>query len=157
MQLKSSAFSHGEPIPKRYTCEGEDISPDLSWSEVPKETQFFALMLHDPDAPRVNGFTHWVLYNIPRNVTSLEADLPRQPVIPGIGMQGKNDAGRIGYMGPCPPSGTHRYFARLYALREPLPLEPGASYQQVLSAMEGKIIGQAELLGTYSKRSQKAA
>lgn len=157
MQLTSAAFSHGEAIPTRYTCEGEDISPELSWSDAPKATKSFALILHDPDAPRENGFTHWLVYNIPPNVAAIEPNLPKEPVVSGTGMQGRNDAGEIGYMGPCPPSGTHRYFARLYALRDQLDLNPGASYPDVISAMEGKIIDQTELLGTYAKGSQRAA
>ena len=157
MQLTSSAFSQGGAIPKRYTCEGQDTSPELSWSDAPTEAKSFALILHDPDAPRANGFTHWVIYNIPANVAAIEPNVPKEPVVNGLGVQGKNDGGKFGYMGPCPPSGTHRYFARLYALRDQLDLKPGASHHDVIAAMEGKIIGQAELMGTYAKGSEKAA
>ena len=104
-----------------------------------------------------DGFTHWVLYNIPPNISRLDANRPREPKIPGLGIQGKNDAGKIGYMGPCPPSGTHRYFVRLYALRSELALEPGASRQEVEAAMQGHVIEEAELMGTYAKSRAKAA
>jgi Raf kinase inhibitor-like YbhB/YbcL family protein len=157
MKLTSPAFSHGGSIPKQFTCEGRDISPELSWTEAPKETRSFALILHDPDAPRQGGFTHWLVYNIPANVNRIAEDIPHNGSIEAVGLQGQNDAGKIGYMGPCPPSGQHRYFARLYALRDELALEPGATYAEVIAAMRGKIIEEAELMGTYAKTGRKAA
>ena len=157
MKLTSSAFSHGSAIPKRFTCEGQNISPELSWTDAPKETKSFVLFLHDPDAPRKNGFTHWVVYNIPPTVSRIEENVPRNASIQGLGLQGRNDSGTVGYMGPCPPSGSHRYFARLYALRAELELGPHATYAEVIAAMQGKIIEGAELMGTYDKTEQKAA
>ncbi len=157
MQLISPAFSHAGSIPKQFTCEGEDISPTFSWSDTPKETKSFALILHDPDAPLKNDFVHWLVYNIPPNVNHIAENVPHNASIAGLGLQGRNDSGRVGYMGPCPPSGTHRYYARLYALRAELELPPSATYAEVIAAMHGKIIEQAELMGTYAKTEQKAA
>jgi len=157
MNITSSAFSHEGKIPQQFTCEGQDISPDLSWSNAPKETKSFALIVHDPDAPRPNGFVHWVLYNIPASVTHINQDVPKNASVPELGLQGRNDAGKAAYMGPCPPSGSHRYFFRLYALRGKLDLGPRATYNEVIAAMEGKIIEQAELVGHYAKLAQKAA
>ncbi len=113
MQLMSSAFQAGQAIPSKFTCEGKDISPEMSWRDAPPETRTFAFVLHDSDAPRTGGFTHWVIYNIPANTGHLGEGVPRQGRVPDVGMQGMNDAGKVGYMGPCPPSGTHRYVARL--------------------------------------------
>jgi Raf kinase inhibitor-like YbhB/YbcL family protein len=157
MKLTSSAFVHGSAIPSQFTCEGQDISPEISWADAPKETKSFVLVLHDPDAPRANGFYHWVMYNIPPRVERIPENAPKHATLPGLGLQGKNDAGKTGYMGPCPPSGTHRYFFRLYSLRESLDLKPGADYKDVLSAIEGKIIEQTELMGTYAKGQERAA
>ena len=157
MKLTSPVFSHGDPIPKQFTCEGQDISPALSWTDAPKETKSFVLILHDPDAPRANGFTHWVVYNIPPDVSRIEENVPRNPSVQNLGLQGRNDSGKVGYMGPCPPSGVHRYFARLYALRDNLDLPPSATYSEVIDAMQGKIIETDELMGTYAKTGQKAA
>lgn len=157
MRLSSSSFEQGGAIPAQFTCEGKDISPELDWKDAPRETKSFALILHDPDAPLANGFTHWVLYSIPPSVHHIEANRPRDPKIAGLGAQGKNDAGKIGYLGPCPPSGTHRYFFRLYALRSELALDPGATRQEVEAAMQGHVIEEAELMGTYRKAQAKAA
>ena len=157
MKITSSAFTHQGKIPQQFTCEGQDISPDLSWSDAPKETKSFALILHDPDAPRPNGFVHWVLYNIPASVAHVNQDVSKNASVPELGLQGRNDAGKTAYMGPCPPSGSHRYFFRLYALRDKLDLGPRATYNEVIAAMEGKIIEQAELMGIYAKITQKAA
>ena len=157
MRLTTSSFEPGGTIPAQFTCEGKDVSPEFEWQHAPRETKSFVLILHDPDAPMADGFTHWVLYNIPPNISRLDANRPREPKIPGLGIQGKNDAGKIGYIGPCPPSGTHRYFVRLYALRSELALDPGASRQEVEAAMQGHVIEEAELMGTYAKSRAKAA
>lgn len=157
MRLTSSAFQDGERIPTRYTCEGEDISPELSWEGTPVGTTSLALIVHDPDAPRTNGFTHWMLYNVPANVTEIPENIPEGPRVSGLGMQGKNDAGKIGYMGPCPPSGTHRYFIRLFALEGELKLAPAASAEEVQSAIHDHILEQAELMGTYARVQAKSA
>jgi hypothetical protein len=157
MKLSSPAFTHGAAIPKQFTCEGENISPELSWTDVPKDAVSFVLVLHDPDAPREGGFTHWIVYNMPSTANHLKENLQKKPSIPGLGLQGKNDSGKIGYMGPCPPAGRHRYFAKLYALNSRLDLEPSAPHQQVTSAMQGKVIAETELMGTYEKVGAKAA
>ena len=161
MRLTSTAFEQGGAIPALFTCEGRNVSPQLDWSDLPKEAKSLALILHDPDghdpdAPMANGFTHWVLYNIPTNVRQIGANQRLDPQI-SEGFQGKNGAGKLGYTGPCPPSGTHRYFFRLYALRSEVALEAGATREQLEEAMEGKVIEEAELMGTYTKGKAQAA
>jgi Raf kinase inhibitor-like YbhB/YbcL family protein len=153
MQLKSSAFRAGGAIPVRYTCEGENISPEFSWTDVPAGTKSLALILHDPDAPREGGFTHWVVYNIDPIVKEIDENTPKDERFAGVGLQGKNDAGKIGYLGPCPPSGTHRYIARLFALDTELNLKPGVAHREVEAAMEGHILEKAALMGTYAKKA----
>src|SRR5205823_6656103 len=157
MQLVSAAFRQGAEIPTHYTSDGEDVSPELSWREAPAGTKSFALIVHDPDAPRLGGFTHWVLYNIPSETGHIEENTPKNEQIAGLGLQGKNDGSNIGYMGPAPPSGTHRYFFRLFALDNVLDLPPGATHKEVSAAIHGHILGQAELMGTYEKKSKRAA
>ena len=157
MKLTSSAFQPGGNIPKQYTCEGNDISPELTWSGIASEAKTFALIVHDPDAPRAGGWYHWVAYNIPRTVSSIPENAQKQQDLPGGGTQGRNDFGKIGYGGPCPPSGTHRYFFRFYALDSELKLSSGATAQDVEKAMEGHILAQAELMGKYQKSGQRAA
>ena len=105
MQLTSSDFTAGGTIPVRYTCEGDNVSPEFSWKEAPPETKSFALILHDPDAPRAGGFTHWVLYNIPAEKDGIDPGVPKQKEVPGTGIQGRNDSGEIGYViwGPALP------------------------------------------------------
>jgi Raf kinase inhibitor-like YbhB/YbcL family protein len=157
MQLTSAAFQQAASIPRQFTCDGADTSPELAWRDAPAKTKSFALIMHDPDAPRAGGYTHWVLYNIPAKVAALEPDMPRQEHVAGIGVQGKNDSGKLGYMGPCPPSGTHRYFVRLYALDAELNLKPGASHTELQDAMRDHVLAQAELMGTYARTSERAA
>jgi Raf kinase inhibitor-like YbhB/YbcL family protein len=157
MQLTSAAFQPEGTIPARFTADGEDVSPEFSWRDAPPEAKSFAFTMHDPDAPRVGGFAHWIVFNIPENIADLEENVPRKAAVSGLGMQGKNDAGTIGYMGPAPPSGTHRYFARIFALDTKLNLQPGCSYRELESAMEGHILERAELMGVYSRRSGRAA
>lgn len=157
MQLTSAAFQAGGEIPAYHTADGENVSPELSWKDAPAETKSFVLVVHDPDAPRTSGFTHWVVYDIAPGTGHLEEHVPQEDRIAGIGIQGRNDAGKLGYMGPAPPSGVHRYFFRLFALNTLLNLEPGATHKQVSAAMRGHILAQAELMGTYEKKSQRAA
>lgn len=157
MQLASAVFQQGAEIPSYYTSEGENVSPELSWSEAPANTKSFVLVMHDPDAPRPGGFTHWVLYNILANTLHVEDKVPNQESIPGLGIQGKNDSGKIGYIGPAPPSGAHRYFFRLFAIDKMLELAPGATHKEVSAAIKGHILAQAELMGTYEKKSEQAA
>ena len=150
-ELKSPAFKTGEMIPLKYTCEGEDVSPPLAWSDAPQATRSFALICDDPDAPLMT-WVHWVYYDIPATVKALpEAISPVEKPAPG-GIHGKNSYHKPGYRGPCPPWGTHRYFFKLYALDTVLNLAPGISKKDLLKAMEGHILGQAELMGTYKKK-----
>ena len=151
MEITSTAFQAGETIPTRYSCDGQDISPALSWSGVPERTQSFALILDDPDAPG-GTFTHWVIFNIPAETLELEEAIPTSPQLPNGALQGRNSFGAIGYGGPCPPRGTlHHYHFVIYALGETLDLTAGASKAQVLNAMQGHILAQAEIIGTYQR------
>jgi Raf kinase inhibitor-like YbhB/YbcL family protein len=151
MRIQSPALQHEGEFPKRYTCEGENISPELSWQDTPKETKFFVLILHDPDAPRRNGFTHWLLYDIPAAIDRVRENVPKHEQLADAALQGRNDSGEIGYTGPCPPTGRHRYFLRLYALRDKLGLAAGATADEVKIALDGKVIEQCELMATYQK------
>lgn len=151
MTLTSSAFTHGAMIPKDYTCDGKDISPPLSWSDPPEKTQSFALIMDDPDAP-MGTWVHWVIYNIPATARGLPEGVPKDADLPDGSRQGRNSWRRIGYGGPCPPSGTHRYFFKLYALDTVLTLASGATKDELLKAMEGHILAQAEFMGRYSRR-----
>jgi Raf kinase inhibitor-like YbhB/YbcL family protein len=148
--LSSAAFDHEEAIPTAYSCDGEDISPPLRWSDPPAGTESFALIADDPDAP-VGTWVHWVLYNIPADARELPEDVPAQDKLDDGSLHGKNSWKRRDYGGPCPPSGTHRYFFKLYALDTTLDLESGATKKQLLKAMDGHILAQAELMGTFSR------
>lgn len=150
--LQSTAFQDGEPIPPQYTRDGDDISPPLSWSGVPDNARTLALICEDPDAPR-GTFTHWVLWNLPIDATSLAEDVPNKEILENGVMQGLNDFEGLGYNGPCPPlgHGTHRYFFRLYALDRTLNLEPNATKDELLQVMQGHILAQGALMGTYNR------
>lgn len=146
----SSAFGQGERIPTKYSCDGADVSPPLQWNDPPEGTQSFALICDDPDAP-VATWDHWVIYNLPAETTSLaEAVAPDAERHDGT-KQGKNSWGRLGYGGPCPPSGTHRYFFKLYALDSMLDISARATSNQLVKAMEGHILAKIELMGLYSR------
>ncbi|HOS96075.1 MAG TPA: YbhB/YbcL family Raf kinase inhibitor-like protein [Deltaproteobacteria bacterium] len=150
-ELKSSAFRHGSEIPQLYTCQGKDISPPLAWSGVPAGTRSLALICEDPDAP-IGTWVHWVYYNIPVTLTALPEAMPKtERPAPG-GIHGKSSFKDFGYGGPCPPWGTHRYYFRLYALDTSLTLEPGATKKDMLKAIQGHVLGTAELMGTYKKK-----
>lgn len=149
--FSSPAFGHGQPIPAVYTCKGRDISPPLTWSDLPQGTKSLALIMDDPDAP-MGTWVHWVIYNIPSTRTGLEEAIPSEERLADGSLQGKNSWRRIGYGGPCPPSGTHRYYFRLYALDSMLSLAPGATKEQLLQAMQGHILAEAEWMGTFSAR-----
>jgi Raf kinase inhibitor-like YbhB/YbcL family protein len=154
MLLHSPAFDHQGEIPQRLTCDGENLSPALSWSGLPEGTASLALIVDDPDAPDPKApklvYVHWVLYNIPPGATGLaEAVQPRQ--LPAGTLQGRNDWGRTGYGGPCPPIGRHRYFHRLYALDKVLRDLGVPTKAQLLAVMEDHILAQAELVGTYQR------
>ncbi|MFQ5927550.1 MAG: YbhB/YbcL family Raf kinase inhibitor-like protein [Terriglobia bacterium] len=150
-ELTSTAFASGEHIPPRYTCDGEDISPPLKWSDPPENTKSFALIADDPDAP-VGTWVHWVLYNLPAETRGLPEAVPGEAELADGSRHGQNSWRRLGYGGPCPPGGTHRYFFKLYALKEALDLPAGASKEQALQAMEGQILAQTELMGRYSRQ-----
>ena len=150
IRITSTAFSQGEKIPSRYSCDGEDISPPLSWSKGPEGAGSYALIADDPDAP-VGTWVHWVIYNIPPSSTSLPENVPKTPEGPGGSIQGVNDFKRYGYGGPCPPGGTHRYFFKIYALDTMIEKKAGLSKKKLLKEMEGHILAQGELMGTYSR------
>jgi len=143
MKLTSPAFDQNGTIPDKYTCQGDDINPELHFENVPDGTERFALIVDDPDAP-AGTWLHWLVYDIPADKTTIEENS-----IPG--KQGMNDFDKRDYGGPCPPSGEHRYFFRGYALDEELELEEGRKRSDVESAMEGHVIGSYELIGKYSK------
>ena len=152
LELKSDAFANGQSIPAKYSCIGRNISPGLAWSDPPAGTQSFALIVDDPDAP-MGTWVHWVLYNIPADSRGLAEDLPvtGKNVDPNAIYFGRNSSGKTRYDGPCPPSGTHRYFFKLYALDTIIDLLPGAAKDELLREMQGHILAQGELMGTFSK------
>ena len=147
MLITSSAFNANAFIPKQYTCDEKDLSPPLQWTHAPNNTQSFVLIVDDPDAPNGN-WDHWLLFNIPGDVTQLTENLS---VLPAGTQEGKNSWGKTGYGGPCPPSNIHRYFFKLYALDSVLSLKNGVTKDQITQAMEGHIIAQAELIGKYQR------
>ena len=157
MEIHSPAFSAATPIPAKYTCDGENISVPLRWSGGPAAAQSYALICADPDAS--NGdWVHWVVYNIPPHLHALPENIDRQAVVEIAGAsitQGINSWPRIGYGGPCPPSGTHRYFFKLYALSLSPTLPANLSKKLLLEKMHGHIIAEAELMGTYQRSGQK--
>jgi hypothetical protein len=151
LTIESSAFEMEGTIPKQYTCAGEDVSPPLSWSELPVGTQSLVLVCDDPDAP-MGTWDHWVLFNIPAAVRSLPEGVTADPVIEGVGTHGNNSWRRLGYGGPCPPEGpAHRYYFKLYALDTTLDLDPGADKRDVEKAMTGHILAQGQLMARYGR------
>lgn len=154
LSLTSPVFTHNGQIPKNYTCQGKDISPALTWGDLPKGTKSLALIVDDPDAPDPAApkrvWVHWVLYNIPATVTGLQEAVAPSKLPAGTG-EGKNDWKRTGYGGPCPPIGRHRYFHKLYALDTVLPDLKEPTKAQLEKAMEGHVLGKVELIGTYQK------
>jgi Raf kinase inhibitor-like YbhB/YbcL family protein len=149
LSLSSTAFPDGGKIPDKYTCEGQDVSPPLTWGEPPAGTGSLALVMEDLDSPG-GGFTHWVVFNIAADVRELTEGTPALSLIVAHALVGKNDFGRNNYNGPCPPSGKpHRYQFNLYALDTTLSLDTGASKQQVIDAMEGHILARGLLTGIY--------
>lgn len=149
--ITSASFPNSGEIPKKFTCDGADVSPELSWTEPPRATQSFVLIADDPDAPS-GTWTHWVLFDLPSATSSLPESVSKVDELPGGERQGRNDFHKIGYNGPCPPPGKpHRYFYRFYALDRKLDLKPGSSRQEVEQAMAGHILGQAEWMGKYQR------
>ena len=155
--LQSSAFQHGGAIPRRYTCDGDDVSPPLRWSGAPEKTRCFALIVDDPDAPDPAApkrvYVHWVLHDVPASVTSIDEDAEPLAVKAGA-RQGQNDWGRTGYGGPCPPIGRHRYFFKLYALDAALGHMGTPAKRDVERAMQGHVLATAELMGTYQRQGK---
>ena len=154
MTLASSAFSSNGVLPAKYTCDGDNLSPALSWNAPPAGARSLVLLVNDPDASPAPGktFVHWVLYDLPPTVRQLPEKLPAQPFLKIGGMQGKNDFGQYGYGGACPPSGTHHYLFRLYALDQTLDLPPGTGKDEAIAAMKGHIVAGATLRGQYSRK-----
>lgn len=157
MQLTSNAFKDGQPIPEKYSGDGDDKSPALSWSGVPEGANSLALICDDPDAPTPEPWVHWVIWNIPPETGRLPEGVPRkeQPLEPRGARQGTNSfpSDNLGYRGPAPPPGhgTHHYHFKLYALDTELNLEPGASKEDLLGAVEGHVLAEAEMVGTYER------
>lgn len=152
-ELKSSAFGAGQNIPVRFTCDGEHASPPLAWSGAPLQTATFTLIADDPDASH-GSFTHWVVCNIPGNVNHLEQHVPQTTHLANGAVQGSNDFGSPGYGAPCPPKGkAHHYRFTLYALDATLHPQAGGSRQLVLGMMQGHVLDQAQLIGTYQRQS----
>ncbi len=150
-RLRSASFENGGRIPVVYTCDGRDVSPPLSWENSPAGTKSFVLICDDPDAP-VGTWVHWVIYNIPPSTKSLPEAVPTDKKLKDGSMQGKNDFGRIGYGGPCPPRGKpHRYFFKLYALDTMLKVDGGLRKKEILGLIKGHVLGEAELYGTYGR------
>jgi len=157
LQMTSTAFAEGQPIPEKHTCQGRDLSPPLKWTNAPANTRSFALIADDPDAPDPKApkmtWVHWVLYDLPATTIELAEDLAKTPALPNGAKQGLTDFKRTGYGGPCPPpGGAHRYFFKLYALDAVLDLKPGATKKELLKAMEGHVLAEGQLMGTYQRK-----
>ena len=152
LEITSPAFKEGEMIPKLYTCQGKDGSPPLKVASVVKESRSLVLIMDDPDAPG-RTWVHWVLFNLPPDTTSISEAIPAQPTLSNGAVHGANSWGKkkIGYGGPCPPSGTHRYYFKIYALDTKLDLKPGATKDQVEKAMKGHVIAEGQFMGKYKK------
>jgi Raf kinase inhibitor-like YbhB/YbcL family protein len=152
LTLKSPAFVKGQSIPAQYTCDGKDVSPEVSWANVPDGTKSFALIIDDPDAGS-NPWVHWVIFNIPKNQRMLKKDLPAKKELKSGALQGVNDFKNIGFGGPCPPKGpAHQYVMKLYALNSKLDLKAGVTKAQMIKAMKGHIIEKAVLKAKYKRR-----
>lgn len=149
MKISSTAFEEGAGIPEKYSCDGEDISPPLRWASLPGKARSLVLICDDPDAP-AGTWVHWVVYDLPAAATGLPEGVPPRGQPAGGGTQGVNSWGKVGYGGPCPPGGTHRYFFTLYALDAKLGLGGGVTKDGLLRAMKGHVIAEAKLMGTYS-------
>jgi Raf kinase inhibitor-like YbhB/YbcL family protein len=150
LKVTSTAFDEGGMISAKYTCDGENVSPPLAWSGVPEAAKSLALVADDPDAPG-GTWTHWVIYEIPATEKGLAENVPARDTLDGGARQGKNDFKKTGYGGPCPPSGTHRYFFKLYALDAEPNLPPGVSKEQLLKAIDGHIVAEGQLMGRYQR------
>ena len=156
LKLTSRSFENERPIPMRHSKEGGNISPQLAWTDVPRETRSLALIMDDPDAPS-GVFVHWLVYGIPGSATELEENVPASAALPDGIRQGRNGFGDLGYGGPRPPSGTHRYFFHLYALDSDVRLTAGASCEELDRALQGHVLEVGKLMGRYSHGSSQAA
>ncbi len=151
LELTSTAFHEGATIPEQYTADGRNVTPPLKWTDPPAGTRSFALICEDPDAPR-GTFTHWLAFNLPAESRELSEAVPAEATLPNGTAQGTNDFGKAGYGGPKPPPGKpHRYTFKLYALDRSLDVHPGATKAQLLAAMQGHILGEAQLVGRYAR------
>jgi Raf kinase inhibitor-like YbhB/YbcL family protein len=152
LQLTSTAFTNGQPIPARHTADGQDVSPALQWAGMPPATKSLALICDDPDAP-AGTWVHWVIYDLPPSAAGLSEGTPKSAELANGARQGVNDFKRTGYGGPAPPAGkAHRYFFKLYALDLEPNLKAGLTKQDLLKAMEGHILGEGQLVGTYQRK-----
>ncbi len=153
LTVTSPAFADGSAIPPGFTCDGENHSPPLAWTGIPDHTGALALVCTDPDAPG-KTWVHWLAWNIPPGSPGLPANVPQRATLESGGRQGRNDSGHHGYDGPCPPKGgPHRYYFSIFALDEPLPLQPGASRPELEAAMDGHVLATGRLMGTYQRHS----
>ncbi len=148
--VTSSAFGEGGRIPSDFTCDGADMSPPIEWSGVPANAQSLAVIADDPDAPS-GDWVHWLVYDLPPSVTQLPAGIPGGGKLSGGGSHGRTDFGALGYGGPCPPRGAHRYFFKVYALDVMLHLKPGVTKKELLKAMQGHVLAEGRLVGTYER------
>jgi len=150
MKMTSPVFEEGAAIPGKYTCDGVNVSPPLSWTSVPEGAESLALIFDDPDAP-FRTWVHWVIFNLPVDSGGLPENVPPDEKLKNGAKQGTNDFRRIGYGGPCPPGGTHRYFFKLYALDKILDLDAGANKKQLIKAIKGHILAESQLVGRYTR------
>ena len=150
LKIISTAFEHGGKIPLKYTCDGADVSPPLAFRNIPNGTKSIALICDDPDAP-MGTWVHWVLFNLPPDVSSLPENLPPQELLENGAKQGKNDFGNLGYGGPCPPGGEHRYYFKVYALDREIDLPAGASKSDLTEAIGGHFLSEGRLMGKYKR------
>ncbi len=150
IQITSPVFKDGGTIPKKYTCDDLDVSPPIEWSNVPEGTISIAIVCDDPDAP-MKTWVHWVIFNIPGDVTHLSENVSPEKELENGARQGMNDFHKVGYGGPCPPSGMHRYFFKIYALDTTLDLPAGISKSHLMIALEGHVLSEAHLMGTYTR------
>lgn len=151
LDVRSPAFQEGAMIPKLYTCDGKNVSPPLTWGSAPERAQSIALICDDPDAPR-GTFVHWVLFNLPPESKGLQENVPVGKALAGGAKQGAGTSKKTGYMGPCPPSGVHRYYFKVFVLDSRLNLDSGITKEQLLKAMDGRILAEGQLMGTYKRQ-----
>jgi len=150
LDIMSTSFGEGDLIPKKYTCDGADVSPQLSWSQPPEGTKSVVLICDDPDAP-VGTWVHWVLYGLSPDTLEISENIPDDKEVLGGAKHGVNDFRKYGYGGPCPPGGTHRYFFKLYAVDTEVDLDSGATKDEVLGAIKGHVLAEGQLMGRYSR------